>query len=76
MGYAAQRSQFCPVGGLRDVMNNRGSHLLLTYLAVIAIALSVMSFIGLALGSFIASVVNKEFNVNLLVSTQNTLGHL
>lgn len=40
MGYAAQRSQFCPVGGLRDVMNNRGSHRLLTYLAVIAIALA------------------------------------
>jgi hypothetical protein len=53
MGYAAQRSQFCPVGGLRDVMNNRGSHRLLTYLAVIAIALAVMSFIGLALGSFV-----------------------
>ena len=39
MGYAAQRSQFCPVGGLRDMLNGRGSHRLWTYLAVIAVAL-------------------------------------
>jgi uncharacterized membrane protein YedE/YeeE len=40
MGYAAQRSQFCPVGGLRDTLNGRSSHRLWTYLAVIAVAIA------------------------------------
>jgi uncharacterized membrane protein YedE/YeeE len=45
MGYASQRSQFCPVGGLRDTLNGRGSHRLWTYLAVIAIALAATSLL-------------------------------
>lgn len=37
-GAVAQTSQFCPVGGLREVMSNQGAHRLWTYLAAIAIA--------------------------------------
>jgi len=37
-GAVAQTSQFCPVGGLREVMSNQGGHRLWTYLAAIAIA--------------------------------------
>lgn len=37
-GAVAQTSQFCPVGGLREVMSNQGAHRLWTYLAAIAVA--------------------------------------
>lgn len=37
-GAVAQTSQFCPIGGLREVMSNQGAHRLWTYLAAIAVA--------------------------------------
>jgi hypothetical protein len=38
-GAVAQISQFCPVGGLREVMSNQGAHRLWTYLVAIAVAM-------------------------------------
>lgn len=44
-GFAAQKSQLCPVGGLRDVRNGDGWHRLATYFIVIAVALLATSLI-------------------------------
>jgi uncharacterized membrane protein YedE/YeeE len=38
-GAVAQTSQFCPVGGLREVVSNQGAQRLWTYLAAIAVAM-------------------------------------
>lgn len=44
-GFAAQRSQLCPVGGLREGLNGQGWHRISTYFIVIGVALLATSLI-------------------------------
>lgn len=48
-GFSAQRSQLCPVGGLREGINGQGWHRMATYFIVIGVALlatSMIEFMG------------------------------
>jgi len=55
IGFLAQRSRFCTVGAIRDMMVMRSSHLLLGVVALIVFAF----FTNLALGQFKAGFANQ-----------------